>query len=390
MNYHGPILNRCVSFEARLLDRQEFCALDAAQWDRLARCALVENPWYERRHVLAGLHTVDSNIDIWAFTVWSSTGELVGLFPFSRVLGVACGARNRYQFSGTPLIHREHAAPAVWAWLASIVDGRTPAAWHLRDLRLEGEFFDLVAATAAQLGLQLHRANTYSRPRLTRALAGFEQHVSSVLSKSRRKDVERNLRRLRELGTLSFERATSPELVEQRLEQFLVMERAGWKGRAGTAFLCDPKSAAFARAAYRAQHEGGQFTSIDALLLDERPVALSINIASGEIAFTPKCTYDESLRRWSPGLVLEYLVIEHFHADRSYAEMDSAATVTGHVVQGLWNEIVPMGELVVGKGRHAALTAGTLRIGTTTKSMAKTAVKEARRLLAAALRRSGQ
>jgi len=88
--------------------------------------------------------------------------------------------------------------------------------------------------------------------------------------------------------------------------------------------------------------------SIDALLLDERPIALSVNMQAREATFTPKGTYDEAYRRFSPGFVLEYLVIEAFYQDDGATEMDACTTSDGHVISGFWNGTKPIGTLIVG------------------------------------------
>jgi CelD/BcsL family acetyltransferase involved in cellulose biosynthesis len=157
------------------------------------------------------------------------------------------------------------------------------------------------------------------------------------LSKSRLKDLKRNLRRLGEQGSVAFERAVAPALIDERLEQFLALEASGWKGKARTAFLSKEKHAAFARRAFGGSaHTAGRL-AIDSLLLDGRPLAISLNIVGGEnIAFTPKCAFDEHWRSYSPGLLLEYFVIQAFYEQKAFAAMDSATTMEGHVIAGLW------------------------------------------------------
>src|SRR5687767_13941894 len=74
--------------EARLsvehLDAQGLRALDAAEWDALSAGALVENPFYAREVVLAGLDTIDSGVHLEALVVWGERRELLGLFPYER------------------------------------------------------------------------------------------------------------------------------------------------------------------------------------------------------------------------------------------------------------------------------------------------------------------
>ena len=41
-------------------------------------------------------------------------------------------------------------------------------------------------------------------------------------------------------------------------------------------------------------------------------------------------------------------MIERFYSELDFSRMDSATTTDGHVIQGLWNESVPMGTLFIG------------------------------------------
>ena len=96
---------------------------------------------------------------------------------------------------------------------------------------------------------------------------------------------------------------TESPAVRRTLEQFLAMEAAGWKGRQGTALLCDPCEAAFMRDAVGALADQGR-ASIHALALDQRPVSMQIVAHAGRAAFTWKTAYDERFQDFSPGMLL--------------------------------------------------------------------------------------
>jgi CelD/BcsL family acetyltransferase involved in cellulose biosynthesis len=334
------------------LDARALSRLDANAWDTLSHDALVENPFYARQYVLAGLQTIDRTAPPEALAVRDAARTLLGLFPYRTrrfPIANAAGACNVYQPSCTPLVHRHHAAAVVGAWLDAMVDrDGVPRLWQLRHLDLTSPLTAVIDAELARRGLLRLAVNSYQRPRLTRLPGGLDQHLASVLSKSRLKDLQRNLRRLRELGTVRFERAREPGLVARRFEQFLAMENAGWKGDSGTALLARNRDADFARAALAPRGDAPGMVSIDALLLDERPIALSVNMQAREATFTPKCTYDEAYRRFSPGFLLEYLVIEAFYQDGGATEMDACTTSDGHVISGFWNGAKPIGTLIVG------------------------------------------
>lgn len=332
-----------------ILDDKALSQLDAGQWDALAANALDSNPFYARAYVLAGIETVDRASGLRAVAIWSADCErLLGLFPYRNKtlpLPSAVAATNLYQVCGQPLIHREEADAVIAAWLGATRSGQAPRRWSFPHLDLTSHFARRLAVLQSDTSVRCLPLPQYRRARLARLSRSFKEHLGSAVAKSRVKDIERNLRRLRDLGDLQFERATDSALVTKRIEQFLAVEHSGWKGKAGTSFLSDPQHARFARKAF-CPHLGQ--TSVDSLLLDGTPIALSVNIRAGATLFTPKCAYDEAYRKYGPGLALEHLVVEAFYADEDCTEMDSATTTDGHVIQGFWNSDAPMGTLVVG------------------------------------------
>lgn len=364
---------------AEVLDADGLRTLDAGQWDSLAAGALEDNPFYSRQHVLAGLDTVDQEIGLRALAIRTGAdGQLRGLFLFQDQrfpMPGAAAASNLYQVAGTPLVDRNHAEPVIECWLEALESGLVPARWSLPHLDLEGPFMRLAGRLATERGVTLLPVCPYQRARLRRLPGGFAEHISTAISKRRVKDIQRTLRRLGECGEVTFERARDPELVARRIEDYLRLENAGWKGSAGTAFLADPVHASFARQAYGGHGAASGLATVDSLLLDGQPIAISINIQAGSRAFTPKCAFDESYRRYSPGLLLEYLVIEAFYSDESCKDMDAATTVDGHVVQDLWNAETTMATVIVGpRGWQTAALAKVHAQGEALKEQARGAL----------------
>lgn len=365
-----------------VLDADDIERLDAAQWEDLSANALDANPFYARGYLLAGLATIDRDSGLKAVAI--HTGErLIGLFPFQfrrLPFPTAVGAANMYQMSGQPLIHRDHAGVAVDAWLDAATKGAIPRRWSFPHLDLDSRFAHLCHNRRDGSAIEIMPMGTYSRAGLRRMPGGFAAHMANVVSRGRVRDIQRTLRRLGELGDVQFERATDTDLVAQRVDDFLAMEHAGWKGEEGTSFCSDPMHTQFAR---RAFGESGT-TSVDSLLLDGRPIAISINAHAGGTIFTPKCAYDETYRRFSPGLALEYLVIEAFYASDDAFEMDAATTVDGHLMERLWNVEKSMGRALVGpSGWGTKLTADIYTTAASGRASAKAMLAQSAALPAA-------
>lgn len=343
-----PITTEAV--RVRMLDRAGLAAIPADQWNDLSRNALVENPFHDRAHVLATLQTVDKQKPVKALAYTSPSGTLIGLFlyqPRSKVpspLPVANGFHNDYLVNSLPLVHRAHAASVVDAFLCDVKSGAVPGLWSFPDIELTSPFMTLVNAGIAEHGLTITSVHPYERAFLTRLDGGFDAHLSEVLSKNRLKDVRRTMRRLGEVGTITLEFATEKDHFQQRLEDFLALEHAGWKGEMGTSFLSKPDDAAFARAAYVPG-----LSSMASLLLDGKPIAMKLFIQTGKIAFSPKIAYDEAYKKLGPGMALEYMLIEDFYAERRFDAVDAAATAEGHSALNFFNNHKPMATVILGR-----------------------------------------
>ncbi len=346
------------------LSVQDLPALLAERWDSLSAHALVENPFFDRRHVLAALETLDRGKPLRTLAFEIGDGALAGLFfyqPRSKIpapFPVANSLGNEYVLCGTPLVHRDHAEPVIKAWLQQIRAGAVPATWTFADIDMDSALVQLIRKEAEASGLGWNSVDTYERAFLTRLPGGFEEHLNQVLSKNRLKDVRRTMRRLGEVGAITLEHVEETAQLEQRLEQFLALENAGWKGEMGTSFLARADHAAFARAAYRPG-----LAAIDSLLLDGKPIAMKLSIRNGDIAFTPKIAYDESYKKLGPGMALEYMLLEAFYAAEKPVAIDAAATVEGHSALNFFNNQKQMATLIVGRdGWQVSLLARLYRL----------------------------
>jgi hypothetical protein len=345
-----------------------------AEWDLLALNALETNPFFSRPYVLSGLGRIDDPLSLKGVCVFlqrpDRTARLIGLVPLRRSkfryglpLAVDLAAQNLYQTSGTPLIDRDHAEAAADAILAAL-HGRRGMARRLLipNLRGEGPVARLLMQRAERAGLQASFAPELPRPILRpRATETSERYFERVVAAKRLRELRRTHRRLGEVGQLAYRHTADPAEFEAALEDFLRIELSGWKGREGTALRCLPKAERFARDAFRGEINGIPLATADVLSLDGVAIAVSLNLQVGRTACAIKCAFDENYRRFSPGLVLEYLIVEHLFATRYADEIDSCVTESGHVIQGLWDGEATVGTLALSApGLGSALDLGSL------------------------------
>ncbi|TVR11319.1 MAG: GNAT family N-acetyltransferase [Salinarimonadaceae bacterium] len=328
----------------------------ASTWMDLCGRTAEDNVYYTPNYALAIL---DANIppgDVIFLTAWEDD-DLIGLLPVTRqrfalpILGPCGGAwRTKYTFGCIPLIdsaRREAATRLLLDGMSSLGRGE----WILPTVNAQGPACEAWIRELDRRGAPWLFMNAFQRASIAPACA-YDEYLRLHIAPKRRREIQRNARRLQELGKFAFESHTEGEGLERAVSSFLELEAAGWKGRAGTALACDPASVAFAREAF-ASRAGRSSCRADMITIDGKPVAIGLTVFDGRTGFTVKCCYDEELRSFSPGIVLELEVIRSLLTDKWAKRLD-AATAGSHVVDGLWPDRIEVADLVFSLApRHA-------------------------------------
>lgn len=311
----------------------------AGSIDALARDAIEPNVFYESWMLGPALE----HLDVPAPTLVSihhRTAGLVGLFPLELAryqgLPVRClrSWRHDYVFLATPLVARDHAHGALEALFDWAASGEAPApVLKFESVRMDGPFAAALAAVlAARPGFASH-ATTWQR-----ALLDVAENAEAGVSHKHAKELHRQERRLKDLGTLSYEVLAAEAAPSGWIERFLDIERHGWKGHEGTALASDPRVRTyFIDVATRAHREGR--LQLLQLALDGTPIAMKCNFLAGQGAFAFKISYDEDYAKFSPGVLLELFNMRELAHNRSgVAWMDSCAKAQHPMINRLWRQ----------------------------------------------------
>jgi hypothetical protein len=304
------------------------------------------------------------------------------LMPFSiEKPGFSIGASiirawsNPFGPLGTPLIDAEDAAETIdnlFDGLGASGNGLPPVL-VLPDLRLNGPFAQLARAVAIGRNLPLTVTDTYRRPMLESLFDG-EAYLKSAISPEHFRELRRQWRKLDEVGELSYSVARQPADIRLRMEEFLLLEAGGWKGRARTAMITDRYRAAFAREAVTnlAETDGVRIHTLD---LDGKAIAAMIVFMTGGEAYTWKTAYDEAYAKYSPGKLLLAELTEWHLDDANIVRSDSCAVPDHPVMSRFWEEREDMGTLVIGlqqnRDRDVRQVANQLHLYRNTRNMAR-------------------
>lgn len=156
-----------------------------------------------------------------------------------------------------------------------------------------------------------------------------------VLRAKKKKEYGRQLRRLGDQGEVQFHQAKGGDEFANALETFLKLEALGWKGERGTALICDPRTADFARACLPAMAADGK-AQIDWLSVDDKAIAGLISLRAGSGLFTWKIASDPSFAKSSAGVQIMLHISRQAMEDPSLAYIDSLATADHPMINHLW------------------------------------------------------
>ncbi|MCF3642194.1 GNAT family N-acetyltransferase [Rhizobium sp. TRM95111] len=277
------------------------------------------------------------------------------LMPFSvEKPGFSIGASilrawsNPFGPLGTPLVDAEEAAETIDNLLDVLGAGHSglPAIVVLPDLRLDGAFAKLIRAVAIGRNLPLTVTDTYSRPMLESLLDG-QTYLQNAIAPPHFRELRRQWRKLDALGELTYNVARQPAEIRMRMEEFLLLEASGWKGRGRSAMINDRYRAAFAREAVTnlAETDGVRIHTLD---LDGKAIASMVVFLSGGEAYTWKTAYNEDFAKYSPGKLLVAELTEWHLDDANIVRSDSCAVPDHPVMSRFWEEREEMGTLVIG------------------------------------------
>ncbi|MEW9855854.1 GNAT family N-acetyltransferase [Novosphingobium sp. M1R2S20] len=328
-----------------------------AAWDVLADRSCEPNPFHASWYLLPSLAHLDTERKARLFR-FEQGGHLAGLLPLirqGRYYGYPIPHLANWQhpnaFCGAPLVAPGAEVP-FWEALLRWADENAGAALflHLRDLPLDGP---LHAALNQVLASQRRQAEVVHREE--RALLASdltpEAYWDASLSGKKRKELRRQANRLADEGAVAFTRSTDSEGLEGWCHDFLRLEQAGWKGKAGSALASSPATAALFCESLAGAAARGRLERLT-LTLDGRPIAMLVSFLAPPGAFSFKTAFDERFAKFSPGVLLqrENLAIL---ARPEIAWTDSCAAADHPMIDHIWRERRSIGRISIAIGGPA-------------------------------------
>ena len=295
------------SGEVRVIVSTASVAIDALapEWTALAELASEPNPFAEHWFVAASLRTLASDAEIRLLEV--RRGELlIGLLPVRAHQGYARlpvrilqSWAHDQMFLATPLVVAGEER-AFWSAILAVLDAAdwAPGLFHLRGVVENGPVHR--GLLAVRRGLTVHRR---VRAFLDSELSP-EAYYEQAVRPKKRKEIRRLRNRLAEQGPVEARILDDAGKLESWCSTYLALEKAGWKGEAGSALAARPATEAFFRDVVAAAWAAGrlQFLRLD---VGGQCIAMLVNFLTPPGSFSFKTVFDEGYARFSPGVLIQ-------------------------------------------------------------------------------------
>lgn len=315
----------------------------AAACADLADHALEPNPFYEPWMLLAALRELATDREVEIVLVWGphpsrrkGARQLCGLFPIEwRGRGLLRAAQlwqHRYCYLCTPLVRagvETQAMSRALDWLAE-----RAAIIKFGEVSAEGPVHHALVDELGRRRWGVQLGDAYTRA-ILRTAANGDDFLEKALAGKRRKELRRQRSRLAEHGRLEACALEDPGELSRWVEDFVALEQKSWKGRCAVSLASDPSHLRwFQQMSEQAQRQGRLMML--GLRLDDRPIALKLNLLAGDGSFAFKIAFDESFARYSPGVQLELDNVHRVHQQPGLRWMDSCAAADRFMINHLW------------------------------------------------------
>jgi CelD/BcsL family acetyltransferase involved in cellulose biosynthesis len=325
------------------------------EWRRLASAAAEPNPFFEPSFVTAAARAEG---DQGASLLYDERdGAWTGCIPVERrrlgLSTVLVGWRSHYTYLGTPLVDRD-ATPAFATALVGALADSEFGRYLLLQRASKGPVSEAIADACDESGrVAVLFERIDGRAALVRGqgndyLAGMKSRKRSELRRQRKK-LEAEL----ETDLASRQRTDLPAAIDA----FMQLEAAGWKGREGTAMASATGTADLFKDICTNFADEGRLL-LRSLEGSDRVTAMTCDIAAGDVLFGFKAAYDEGLRRYSPGVLLQIDNFEAFEDDRSERMLDSCGEPSNGSMNALWPGRREIATMLLGPGGPIGRTVG--------------------------------
>lgn len=354
-----PLKVECISHAARFLIERpldsDVIVLESADAvtpfmesiDDLCTHSIDSNPLFESSTLSSAMAHLQGKSPAQVALIWRKgeadlPRELIGLFPYFKprfYLGLPLRVwsiwTHIHSFLATPIVREGFELDAIRMFLA-FADQSNAKMVRFPLFQSDGAFGSALAEVMLERQLPSIETGRHERAFLNTDLDGAA-YLSAHMRKKKRKEYNRLWNRLSDAGTVTFETPGDDLDLSRWLQDFLQLERSGWKGKRGTALDERENERTFFEDMCQSAHACDKF-HVAQIMLDAKPIAMLASFISGRGAYSFKIAFNEDYARFSPGALLMMKVIDAFHHDQRIDWIDSCAIPNHPMIDHIWAE----------------------------------------------------
>jgi hypothetical protein len=319
-------------------------------WADLVDDALEPNVFLEPSFAIPAAHFLGSGKHPVFLLVWEQVHQaprsrLMALWPLMlpKALFSFVATTWRHDFSclGSPLLRRSAALPSlnlIFDWLTR--HHPNICFVSMNQIDQAGPTYRLLQSFGSKNKRIYSVLDHYERAMLNMKTA--QLRVEELVSTKKRKDLHRQMRRLRELGDVAFGFVSEGADLRAKIETFIVLEAKGWKGEQKTAFLNNEAQLSFLRAMTGMMSQEAK-CRVYWLSLNGNVIAANIMLLGRDNrVYFWKTAYDEAYRTSSPGVLLTIEMTDRLLQEKVFILADSCAMQNHPMIDHIWRDRIEL------------------------------------------------
>jgi len=353
-----------IEFRGRLCSSIEELEALVGPWERLIETAVRKNPFFDPDFLIPAFKHLndDNSAQLLVIEAPQRVNEqlprvLCGLIPIKkkRFYGMPIRSYESWKhdqcFDTTPLIRADVATETMSFMFDFIATELKSSLFSFENVAGEGEFARLLTHEFYQNERTVFHRDAYNRACFIPE-ADAETYIKSEVAKNTRKGTLRLERKLSGLGEMKTWVMQNDSDASKWAEEFLRLEGAGWKGKAGTAMSSTPSETQFFREMIRRTHRAGKLSMVKIEFIGQ-PISMICDVHQASSAIHFKTAFDETYSQYTPGLIAELKNIERLHGTNTEM-MDSCAAPNHPMINRVWSGRTRFQSVVVATGKKTS------------------------------------
>ncbi len=252
-----------------------------------------------------------------------------------------------FPISGTPLLSMADPVGSCAAMLQQAFGTLKVSSLIIPYLTGHHAISSVMVDACAEIGAPICFLDDRQRAAL-RCNGDYDAWFEETFPRKRRKEFRRLSARLAETGDLqTHTRQSGQPGLETWIDDFLTLEQSSWKGNRGTAIAGSDALTSFLRSALSRLDAAGKLL-FWRMIVDGKPVAMMFGVKEGSICWIVKIAHDETLARFSPGVLLVLAATRTMFESDELMFADSCAEPGHPMIDHIWKDRLSVRDVMIG------------------------------------------